>query len=337
MVLALIQNSVTQMPESPFKEFFTNPGKFIEVHSLVGKTIGTGEFLAPLLFMVALCFNYVNTWMKEGHKGKFYDPAELKRTILVMLMIPLVPAIFSSIEILGNGIGSYFEMTHSEKIARLMQLNEKMNKITELEDFSIMDMNMEMLVTAFITIMMYIMVLLMYVIRFMVMLLVGVLIKFLIVVSPLATSFSILPFLKDQIQKLLQIFMNAAFVVVTLNILDHFLFASISNKIMGSIILTGEAKASVLLYKIIIMSFSFALIVMYLLSVWLTSKYAGAPGAAAALGMAATMGTVLIAGMAKLLGGAKGGSGSAAGSEGSLASTVAETGAESMIINKGDN
>ena len=85
------------------------------------------------------------------------------------------------------------------------------------------------------------------------------------------------------------------------------------------------------------MSFSFALIVMYLLSVWLTSKYVGAPGAAAALGMAATMGTVLIAGMAKLLGGAKGGSGSAAGSEGSLTSTVAETGAESMIINKGDN
>ena len=217
MVLNLFLQAVPT--GNPFKEFFSNPGSFIKLTDVLAKSIGVAEGMVALFFMTALCYNYVNTFIKEGHKGKFYDPADLKRTLVVALLIPIIPGIFYLIETLGLSVAGAFELSAGEKMEAIGKINQKMTEITELEAFSVFDMSMTMLLNALGSVLMFLNVMFMYIIRFVVMLITGVLIKFLIVISPIACAFSILPFFKDQMLKLLSIFFNACFVIVTLNIL----------------------------------------------------------------------------------------------------------------------
>ena len=64
-----------------------------------------------------------------------------------------------------------------------------------------------------------------------------------------------------------------------------------TTKLLSNILISqsGSAAATILLYKLIICTLCFSMVVFYLLSIWLTSKYAGIPGAAAALVYCCTM------------------------------------------------
>lgn len=270
-------------------QFFSDPGSLINTAKSTGYCIGVAEALMPLFFFISLCWNYVDTWIRDGHRGKFYNPAELKRTLTVAILIPFIPAIFGFIYVLGNGVAGVFEMDMATKRDTLALLTEKMLRVGEGQEINLLGLSMSMLLDMFSTAIMFCSLLGMYIIRFVMQLFVGVFIKFLIVASPLAMAFSLIPSFKDQMTRLLAVFTNACFVGVTINLLDQLFFDSLISSAVNTL---DDSGSGVLFNKVLFTSLCFAIMILYLLSIWLTSKYVGIPGAAAVVGMAVTAATV---------------------------------------------
>lgn len=88
------------------------------------------------------------------------------------------------------------------------------------------------------------------------------------VIGPLAIAFSILPIFKDKYAEWLGTWLNSGFVLITFNIIDHFVIA-MYNIVYGLAIKTGPGS----------MGIAFAIIcispILYLSVFWLTSKYVG--------------------------------------------------------------
>jgi len=85
--------------------------------------------------------------------------------------------------------------------------------------------------------------------------------------GPYAFAFSILPFLKDKIIEWFGVLLGIGFVFTTLNHLDHF-----SYYIMGTII---ENKDFSFIDRQLVTAVNCMMIILYLMSFWLTSKYVG--------------------------------------------------------------
>lgn len=315
-------------------EYFIDPSSLIDITATTAKAVAIGEALVVFLFLFVLCYNYVDTWIKEGHRGKFYNPAELKRSLWIPILVILIPTILWTIWGLGATVAGQFEMDSAAKAEAMKQLNEKVLGVADKEEFSVFNLSMNVVLDGLATGVMFLSLLMMYVVRFIVSLFVGVFAKYLIVVSPLAAAFSIIPIFKDQAQKLISVFANAAFVVVTLNILESIFFDSILSNVvntMGSPD-TWENAQGILFNKILITTLCITISILYLLSIWLTSKFIGSPGAAAVLAMATTVSTIAAAAMLKAASaGAGGGAGavSGAGSGGKIGN-VAKEGAKGL-------
>ena len=75
-------------------DLYTNPGNAMDSLATLASTTLIAEVIAPIFFFLSLAYMFVNTFIKEGHRGKFIQPGEIKRLIIVMILIPVVPVLF---------------------------------------------------------------------------------------------------------------------------------------------------------------------------------------------------------------------------------------------------
>lgn len=275
-------------------EYFGSPESTIDSAATVAKTILVAELFAPTFFFLSLGYMYVSTWIKESHKGKFFDQGELKRLLIIMILIPAAPLIFHFFQFLGSASAKVFEMDPAAKFDAITSLYSKVSEGPE-EDFNLLFLSMTAMYKLMALFLMIISILLMYIIKFIILLFSGIFIQFCIIVSPLAMAFSMLPIFKDQVEKLLAICINACFVGLTMNILDTMLFDSLFQKVISSL---DDPAADVFNY-IIIASTCFTVVILYLMAFWLTAKYVGSGAAAAIMSTATTAATMMAMGAVK--------------------------------------
>lgn len=140
----------------------------------------------------------------------------------------------------------------------------------------------------------------------------AILFKFFIIIGPLAIAFSILPIFEKQISIWFGTVMNTGFVFTTLNILDR-----ISLGVFEYIIKEGSDLGNPLLPSSVI-TLDAVLLITYLSSFWLTSKFVGKGDAGRVISKMVAVGT----GIAAL---ATGGAGAVAGG-GNIANAVSAAG-----------
>ncbi|WP_289034991.1 hypothetical protein [uncultured Flavobacterium sp.] len=279
-------------------DLYTNPGNAMDSLATLASTTLIAEVIAPIFFFLSLAYMFVNTFIKEGHRGKFIQPGEIKRLIIVMILIPVVPVLFLFIQKIGSVTAKQIEMDAGDKFSAITNLWDQMNASPE-EEFSIFFLTMSIVYKLLAMVFMVIAILLMYMVKFIVLLFSGVFVQFCIIVSPLAMAFSILPIFKEQVEKLLAIFFNACFVGLTMNILDNMFFDSLFAKVITAL---NDPAADIFNYMIVAAT-CFTIVIFYLLAFWLTSKYVGMPGAAAIMSTAVTATTMAVMSAANLFGG----------------------------------
>lgn len=279
-------------------ELYNNPSGAMDSLATLADTTLIAEVIAPIFFFLSLAYMFVKTFIKEGHRGKFMEQGEIKRLIIVMILIPVVPLLFTFIQQIGYVTAKAMEMDAGDKFSAITNLWDQMNAAPE-EEFSIFFLTMSIVYKLLAMVFMVIAVLMMYIVKFIVLLFSGVFIQFCIIVSPLAMSFSILPIFKEQVEKLLAIFFNACFVGLTMNILDNMFFDSLFAKVITAL---NDPAADIFNY-IIVSATCFTIVIFYLLAFWLTSKYVGMPGAAAIMSTAVTATTMAVMAGANLVSG----------------------------------
>jgi hypothetical protein len=289
-------------------ETYHNPASLIDSLTTLRDTTLIAEVIAPIFFFLALALMFVTTWIKQGHKGKFMDTGEIKRLIIVMILIPAVPLLFTFIQQIGWVCAKAMEMDAGDKFAGISKLWDQMNSGPE-DEISLWSLTLGMQYKLMAMFLMVLAILLMYIVKFVIILFSGVFIQFCIIVSPLAMAFSILPIFKDQVEKLLQVFFNVCFVGLTMNILDHMFFDSLFEKIIGAL---NDPLADIFNY-IMVAATCFTIVIFYLLSFWLTAKYVGSPGAAAIMSTAVTATTMAVMAGASAFGAVSGAGKAAAG------------------------
>lgn len=103
--------------------------------------------------------------------------------------------------------------------------------------------------------------------------------KVLIVIGPLAFAFSILPLFKNQINIWFGTLLGTGLVFTTMNILDSILLAQLNHfKTEDSSTIVGDSTS--------ILGMALTIIIMYLLSFWLTTKFVGKGDGGKAVGKA---------------------------------------------------
>ena len=284
-------------------------------------TTGLAMALTPILFLIALCWNYVNAFLNStAEKPQFFDAKELKRSIAILILIPFIPAIIGFVVFLGDFSASFFELSRKEEMENLGLIFEK---VTDFKSLSFFNWNLR----ASAIICCYVTVFFFMIIKFAILMFTGAFQVFIIAVSPLAAAFSILPFLKDQLIKLIKIAMNVSFIGLTLNLLDKMFYAVITKKILGP---GTDGLTNEFFTAFLITSVCFVIIIFYILCIWLTGQYVGDPSATAILGMATTVAAtaavlaVNAVGMAASAGGSSGGGGYVGGLGSDIARDIAK-------------
>lgn len=121
-------------------------------------------------------------------------------------------------------------------------------------------------------------------------------------IGPVVIAFAVLPPFKDKLDRWFGIYLTVLLLPTTLNILDYLIYASFQSAVNMEYAANPVAD---LVYGITI-------IVMYLLSFWITSFFVGGSEAGKVLSTAASLATLAAgAGMSTKLGTAAGGSGAA--------------------------
>lgn len=141
----------------------------------------------------------------------------------------------------------------------------------------------------------------------------AILFKFFIIIGPLAIAFSILPIFEKQISIWFGTVMNTGFVFTTLNILDR-----IALGVFEYIIKESNSISNITLLPASVITLDAVLLVVYLSSFWLTSKFVGKGDAGRVISKMVAVGT----GMAAL---ATGGAGAIA-KGGNIANAVSAAG-----------
>lgn len=306
-------------------ELYHNPGSVMDSLATIATTTVIAEVLAPIFFMLSLSYMFVNTWITEGHKGRFWSPEELKRLLIVMMLIPAAPVLFSFIQQIGYISANALEMDAGDKFEGISRLWDKMNEGPE-EEISLWSLSIGVIYKLMAILFMILAILLMYIVKFVILLFSGVFIQFCIIISPLAMAFSMLPIFKDQMKKLLSVFFNACFVGLTMNILDHMFFDTLFEKIVGAL---NAPDADIFNY-IMIAATCFTIVIFYLMAFWLTSKYVGSPGAAAIMSTAITATTMAAMAAGKIMGSVGSMAGSSGGGGGSPEGNIIKSAAESI-------
>lgn len=302
-------------------DYFTSPEQLIDSSITLGKTVLIAECLAPIFIGLSMAYMFVTTWINNGHRGQFWNPAEVKRLLTVMLLIPAIPVLMSFIMTIGHVCAEATAMDVGDKFAGIEKLWDKVQEGPE-EDFSLLFLSLTIVYKLMALFVMVISILFMYIIKFVILLFSGVFIQYCIIISPLAMAFSILPIFKDQVEKLMQVFFNACFVGLTMNILDNLFFDTLFTKIISSL---NDPTADIFNYMVIA-STCFTMCIFYLMAFWLTAKYVGSPGAAAVMSMATTAVTMATMAAMKMGGAAGGGAGGSAvgNSAGNIAKGAAD-------------
>jgi len=132
------------------------------------------------------------------------------------------------------------------------------------------------------------------------------LVKVLVCLGPMAFAFSILPAFRDKITDWFSTLLNAALVFFTLNVLEAIVYGMMWN---FSDLTKNPFEVSQNSQNV--MAMQITIIILYLMSFWLTSKYVGKSDAGRVISKAVTLATM--ATMAAITGGAGVAAGSAAG------------------------
>ncbi len=271
----------------------------INTPQLYGMTIAASLILLPLIILISSCLNYVSSFIAmDGDRIKFLDMTKVKKDLIRAIFIPIIPPILTMFYGIAIMVSEYMGMDSTELNNSLSSFIDVIWEMPE-EDFDILNLSTSTIVKFLATVMMFLALLLILLAKIIILLFSSVFVKFCIIVSPLALTFSILNILKDQINKLIQVFLNACFVSLTLNILDRMFFESILNQIIPSLLSTPQID----MYNyILVTGVCITIVIFYLLSIWLTSKYVGSPGAASVLTMATTVATITSAAIIKNVG-----------------------------------
>lgn len=253
-------------------------------------TVAAASVLGAFLLFVNLCINFVGSWTKLNFREvpRFYDPAELKRSVVSYLMIFIISPIMVSIKNIGEIMAGFFGMDPSDAFGKIKGILTKMalenaessglwGAVTGLADIANTSALIDLCFKATFIFFM--------VVKMGILLFSNMALAFIITVSPFAAAFSILGFMKEQMVKLVKIGMNLAFVGMTLKILDMFLFNGVFDIVEDSL------DSNMVSTRIVLSAICFVMIIAYLLSIWLTSLYVGSPAAGAMISMAATMAT----------------------------------------------
>lgn len=306
-------------------EYYNSPESLMDSSLTLASTIAIAEAIAGIFLLLSLAYMFVDNWIKIGERGSFFNSAEIKRVMVIAILIPVIPALLTFIMGIGNITADAMAMDPGDKMKAIEKLWDKVNEGPE-EDFSLLFLTMSIVYRLMALLVMIISIIFMYIIKFVILLFSGVFIQYCILISPLAMAFSILPIFKDQVTKLLQVFFNACFVGLTLNILDHLLFESLFLKIISSL---NDPAADIFNYMMIA-STCFTCCLFYLLAFWLTSKYVGNPGAAFIMSTALTATTMAVMAAGKIAGAVASGGKTAVAGGSSPIGNVVKSGAKSI-------
>lgn len=275
------------------------------------------EALSVILYFIAMCMNYVKAFIEsKGDAPKFFDAQELKRGIAVMIMIPIMPALVYTIFEIGDNLGVLYEIDGGDEASSMAKLFVRANSVS----FSFLNFGYNMVMELIAIILLG----LAAMIKSGVLMITGFLKGFLVIVSPIAMAFSILPFLKDQAIKLIKVALNVSFVLFTFNILDILFYTSLELYIDNVI---GLENTSFFWF---LGAMSFTLCVLYVMVMWLTSLYVGDPASAAVMTTAATMAAGAVMMMAKGAAALGTGGASAAAGGGNIGADLAKKIVESV-------
>lgn len=271
------------LQESGFKSItglIENIGSLFDNLDLFLTTTAIAVGLLPFVFLVSLAFNYTTSFIEStSEKPKFYDAKDLKRGVILMVLIPIIPGIFALINTIGDICTGFTDIPIEEEISNMKLMFEM---ATTLGGLSFFNFNFVSLAVLFC----YLFIWIFAIIKFAIILLTGALQVFIIAVSPLATVFSILPFLKGQLMRTVKIALNISLVGTTLNILDRMLYSVILEKVL---LLTSAHASDNFTVAFLLTLICFCMLVLYCLTIWLTGLYVGDSSGSAMMNMAVTL------------------------------------------------
>lgn len=245
----------------------------------VQASVSVALIFSALVFMISLVYNYVSSFLGNSFREtSIFSAAELKRAILMMAFIAITPTILLLIEelfslVTGSGswfgvdlpppselFGSIFSETGIMTTAMRNRMVGIFSSTGDRYDYAAQ--SSEFLYKSW---MMF------YYSRYAVKLLITLLIKVLIVASPFATLFAILPMFRDRVFSVVSLFLTLSFTKVTFSIIEALIFSELFLNI--SDILENAEYTDMENY--LMGSFLIVIFLLYILAFWITSKYIG--------------------------------------------------------------
>jgi hypothetical protein len=252
--------------------------------------------LLPMMFLINIGYNYWNSNTKSSFK--FFDRAELMRTLALAFVITVYPAIFYPVGVTLDLINKYTapnvqDMNKYSKVVAdvanheiqygyasdsTMAVNSVSKDTKKEEDGSVLDavkgaMSVSSWASGFITTAVG---LVLAAIRGVISMVNLFLFKILFCIGPLAFLFSFIPAFKNKPDEWLGTYLNVGLTHTTYNILQHILI----NTLTKDAVLTGSALNDASFTNVVSdIGLNITLILCYLNIWWLTSKYVGTPDA----------------------------------------------------------
>ncbi len=300
---------------------FKNPTLHVPTAGLVKSTIAIGSALGVIFIFINLGWGMVEEVFINGVKNvSFFDRKELTRGIIHFLLIFIMPAVILSISNVGTIVGGTLNVSSAEMGVKIKEVSEAVFKNVEKDDVDIFSPLSAIIWKWTVYFFLYLAFVLLFLIRFIMLVFTKLLLSFLVIVSPLAASFGMLKMFSGQLKALLALAFNISFITLTFNILDRMFFSGLISSIKNTPSLATTTNS------LLITAAIFSMVVMYIMAIWLTSKYVGTPGASAIAQMGATVATIATMAAMKLMSkGAEAGAGAGAGSKSPGAGDVANT------------
>lgn len=255
------------------------------------------ESIAGLFFVLALIWNFASTRIKALWKTEMkpINVEELVRTVVLMALIALYPLIFGWVMDVSELMVEVISSDTSDIRAGAVEYKKSMIKIQKEanigEDggFSLWSMASSFQGGGFTFLSEILLVftqVLNTIVSVVVHVLAHVISRVLFVLGPLVIAFSIIPMWKDKLEKWFGIFINTLMVAGTLTVLDRIMYGAINGPFAS--MLQANPWNSI--------AFSLVMVILYLLSFWLTSLFVGSESAAkvltTAVGAATTFATI---------------------------------------------
>lgn len=315
---------------------------------LIDKTVIIATILAVFLFILMLGWNYLKNGFESltGGKPEMVNYNELVRTIVIVVCIFCYKPVITTVA----DITDYFNMLSAPSSQEYQQMINAKNKLYELssgeqqelaalksdlaagnlkgQNIQIVKNRIAQLEGGAVAqaldtdiesedpvsywnpfkwktmLLHFIATGLFGIIKIIISIMAGILFQFMMVVGPLALAFSIIPVFRNQIDTWFGTLINTAFIGTTYNILDHFHNAMF--------IELGKDSSLFALDSTTMETMEFALLILYLMPFFLTSKFVGKGDGGRFVSKSLQLATIAAAGA---LGGAAGASAGSGGAE----------------------